>query len=67
MLAFEMCTSTVQLPGKVAIVTGADVGIGKETAKELARRGKFICSQLLCTPVVLLLTVMVVLIVYCLI
>uniref|UniRef100_H0UZ46 NADP-retinol dehydrogenase n=2 Tax=Cavia porcellus TaxID=10141 RepID=H0UZ46_CAVPO len=39
MLAFEMCTSTVQLPGKVAIVTGADVGIGKETAKELARRG----------------------------
>ncbi|XP_006884818.1 PREDICTED: retinol dehydrogenase 11 [Elephantulus edwardii] len=39
MLASGVCTSTVQLPGKVAVVTGANTGIGKETAKELAQRG----------------------------
>ncbi|XP_017536497.2 retinol dehydrogenase 11 isoform X2 [Manis javanica] len=39
MLTSGMCTSTVQLPGKVAVVTGANTGIGKETAKDLAQRG----------------------------
>lgn len=43
MLSSGVCTSTVQLPGKVAVVTGANTGIGKETAKELAQRGKLIC------------------------
>ncbi|XP_007940499.1 retinol dehydrogenase 11 [Orycteropus afer afer] len=39
MLSSGVCTSTVQLPGKVAVVTGANTGIGKETATELAQRG----------------------------
>ncbi|XP_059548655.1 retinol dehydrogenase 11 isoform X2 [Myotis daubentonii] len=39
MLSNGVCTSTAQLPGKVAVVTGANTGIGKETAKELAQRG----------------------------
>ncbi|KAL7840818.1 hypothetical protein AOLI_G00261410 [Acnodon oligacanthus] len=38
-LLIKSWSSDVQLDGKTAIVTGANSGIGKETAKDLARRG----------------------------
>jgi len=35
-----ICTSKARTDGKVVIVTGANTGIGKETAKDLVQRGK---------------------------
>lgn len=36
---WRTCTNNVKLTGKVALITGANSGIGFEVAKELAKRG----------------------------
>jgi len=36
-----ICTSQARIDDKVVVITGANTGIGIETAKDLVRRGKY--------------------------
>lgn len=38
-LAGGLCSSTKRLTGQTVVITGANVGIGKETARDMLRRG----------------------------
>ena len=40
------CVSKARLEGKTAVVTGANTGIGKETAKDFFKRGNTVLLKI---------------------